>query len=157
MAKISYLISKNAKRSGKSIFHFDGSGSGTFFQKWFNKDHDEVSNTPTDIKDLISKLVSEFDGNSESIKETRIEFEGSCEEIKEFASWSVSEIKANAESLKDVAQFTKTYCESICESAIKMYRGFEDADKVSEENAALRKENEELKAASKKKAGKADV
>ena len=91
MAKISYLISKNSKSSGKHLFHFDGSGSGSFFQKWFNKDHDEINSNPTDLKDLLSKIVSEFNGDSESVREKRIEFEGSCEEIKEFASWSISE------------------------------------------------------------------
>ena len=151
MAKISYLISKSTKRAGKSGFHFDGSGSGSWFQKWFNKDHEEVNSNPSDIKELISKLVSEFDGNSESNNETRVEFEGSTEEIREFASWSVSEIKANADSLKDLANFARSYCGSLADLSVKIYKNFSDADKVSEENAALKKENEELKAAAEKK------
>ena len=28
MAKLSYVISKNVRRAGKSGFHFDGNGSG---------------------------------------------------------------------------------------------------------------------------------
>lgn len=154
MAKISYLISKNAKRSGKSIFHFDGSGSGTWFQKWFNKDHDEISSSPADLKDLLSKLVSEFDGNSESVKETRVEFEGSAEEIKEIAAWSIGEIKANADSLKDLANFTKSYCESLADMSAKIYRSFNETDKVVEENSALRQENEKLKEKAEKKSDK---
>ena len=156
MAKISYLLTRNSKRNGKSIFHFDNSGSGSFFQKWFNKDHEELTSTPTDIKDLISKLVSEFDGNSESIKETRIEFEGSTDEIKEFASWSVSEIKANAESLKDLAAFAKSYCESIGDMSIKIYRGFVEADNELSDIQELKNRVSDLEAAGKAKSKKTE-
>ena len=156
MAKISYLISRNSKRSGKSIFHFDGSGSGSWFSKWFNKDHEEVSSTPNDIKDLISKLVSEFDGNSESVRETRIEFEGSSDEIQQFASWSIGEIKANADSLKDLAAFTKSYCESIGDMSIKIYRGFVEADNDASDIQELKNRVSELEAAQQKKSKKAE-
>lgn len=145
MAKISYLISKSTKRAGKSGFHFDGSGSGSWFQKWFNKDHDEVNSNPSDIKELISKLVSEFDGNSESNNETRVEFEGSAEEIKEIAAWSIGEIKANADSLKDLANFAKSYCGSLADLSVKIYNNFNDTDKIVKENSDLRMENAELK------------
>ena len=151
MAKISYLISKTAKRAGKSGFHFDGSGSGTWFQKIFRNGKEDISENPSDLKDLMSKLVSEFDGNSESVKETRVEFEGSTEEIREFASWSVSEIKANSESLKDLANFARSYCGSLGDLSIKLYRSFNDADKAVEENSVLRQENEELKKAAAEK------
>ena len=154
MAKISYLISKSSKRAGKSGFHFDGSGSGTFFQKFFKNGKEEVSDNPSDIKDLISKLVSEFDGNSETIKETRIEFEGSSDEIQQFASWSIGEIKANADSLKDLAAFAKSYCNSLADLSVKIYSGFNEVDKTASENSELRRENEELKAAAKKNSDK---
>ena len=154
MAKISYIINKSAKRSGKTKFGFGGSGSGTWFQKIFKAGKEEMSENPSDIKDLVSNLTSDFDGSSESLKETRVEFEGSTEEIREFASWSVSEIKANADSLKDLANFARSYSGSLADLSIKIYRGFSEADKTAEENAALRKENEELKAAAEKKSSK---
>lgn len=147
MAKISYIINKTSRRSGKTKFGFGGSGSGTWFQKIFKAGKEEMSDSPSDIKDLVSNLTSDFDGSSESLKETKIEFEGSTEEIREFASWSVSEIKANADSLKDLANFTKSYCGSLADLSVKIYRGISEADKTAEENTALRKENEELKAA----------
>jgi len=154
MAKISYLISRTSKRSGKSKFGFGGSGSGTWFQKIFRNGKEDISENPSDLKDLVSNLTSDFDGSSESLKETRVEFEGSTEEIREFASWSVSEIKANADSLKDLANFAKSYCGSLADLSVKIYRGFSEADNVVEENSELRKENEELKAAAEKKSDK---
>ena len=147
MAKLSYVISKNVRRAGKSGFHFDGNGSGNWFQNLFNSKKGETELAPekAEIKDLISKLVTEFDGNSESVKETRFEVEGSCEEIKEFAAWSIGEIKANAESLKHVADFAKDYCESIGNMSVKIYRGMTDAEKVETERDQLQTEVEKLK------------
>lgn len=156
MAKLSYILSKSTKRAGKSHFGFDGSGSGSWFQKWFNKDHDEINSNPSDVKDLISKLTSEFDGNSESLKESRIEIEGTAEELKEFAAWSVGEIKANAESLKDAANFCKSYCESIGDMSIKIYKGFMEADSEVSDIQELKNRVSELEAAQQKKSKKAE-
>ena len=140
MAKLSYVISKNVKRSGKSGFHFDGSGSGNWFQRWFSaskESRSEISPEKAEIKDLISKLVTEFDGNSESVRETRFEVEGSADEIKEFAAWSVSEIKANAESLKFAAEFIKDYCQSLGKMCVDMWKGFNEADHIEAERDKL--------------------
>ncbi len=160
MAKLSYVISKSSKRAGKSGFHFDGNGSGNWFQRWFNpskESNSEVAPEKAEIRDLISKLVSEFDGNSESSKETRVEIEGSAEELKEFAAWSIGEIKANAESLKDCAAFAKDYCQAIGDMSIKIWKGFQEEDHNTEsEINELKQRVDDLESAGKKKA-KADA
>ena len=154
MAKLSYIISKTAKRAGKSHFGFDGKGSGSWFQKWFNKDHDETNSTPSEIRDLISNLTSEFDGNSESLKETRLEIEGSADELKEFAAWSIGEIKANAESLKDLAAFSKDYCRSIGDMTVSIWKGMQEDN--GSEIQELKNRVSELEAAQQKKSKKTE-
>lgn len=154
MAKLSYIISRNSKRSGKTHFGFDGKGSGSWFQKWFNKDHDETNSAPSEIRDLISNLTSEFDGNSESLKETRLEIEGSADELKEFAAWSIGEIKANAESLKDLAAFAKDYCRSIGDMTVSIWKGMQEDN--GSEIQELKNRVSELEAAQQKKSKKAE-
>lgn len=162
MAKVSYVISKNSTRAGKSGFHFDGNtGNGKWFTKIFKDGKEEHSSEPNEIVDLVSKLVVDSDCNCNKTSETRIEFEGSVDEIKEFGVWSVNQIKAEAGSLKSFGEFIKEYCKSLTDMVKDMFSSIEHIDQVNEENADLRdqndkllKENETLRESLKKSAAK---
>ena len=158
MAKVSYVISKNSNRNGKSNFHFDGgTGNGKWFSKIFNNGKEEHSSEPNEVVDLISKLVVDGEYSISKQSETRIEFEGSTEEIKEFATWSINQVKAEAGSLKAIAEFVKEYCKSIVDMFKEIF-GFtehmddlqSEHDKFEDENKKLSKEIEDLRESLKK-------
>ena len=145
MAKVSYVISKNSVRSGKSGFHFDGNtGNGKWFTKIFKDGKEEHSSEPNEIVDLVSKLVVDSDLNCNKTNETRIEFEGSVDEIKEFGAWSVNQIKAEAGSLKAFGEFIKEYCKALTDMIKDMFRTIEHIDQVNDENDDLRNQNDKL-------------
>lgn len=146
MAKVSYVISKNSSRIGKSGVHFDGNtGSGKWFSKIFKDGKEEHSAEPNEIADLISKLVVDGDYTINKNQETRIEFEGSTEEIKEFAAWSINQVKAEAGSLKSFAEFVKEYCKSISDMFKDIFGYTEHVEQIQDENDKLSKENKLLK------------
>ena len=145
MAKVSYVISKNSTRNGKSNFHFDGgTGSGKWFSKIFNNGKEEHSSEPNEITDLISKLVVDGDYSIAKNSETRIEFEGSTEEIKEFAAWSINQVKAEAGSLKSLAEFVKEYCKSIVDMFKGIFGYTEHVEQVQDERDKFEAENKKL-------------
>lgn len=119
MAKISYIISKKSTGNGKGGFHFDGQGSGKWFEKIFKTGKEEFHTEPNEISNLLSKLVVESDYTFNGEKESRIELEGSAEEIKELGQWSVNYIRAEAGTLKPLAEFVKEYCQTFCDTLTK--------------------------------------
>ena len=156
MAKLSYVISKNSKRAGKRGVHFDGSGSGNWFQQLFSKGENKVPTEKSEIRDLVSKLVLDGDGSYESNSETRVEIEGSSEEIREFANWSVEEIKANSESLKNVAVFIKDYCKALKDVVLDTYKEINEENESSKDIETLKERVSNLEeAAADSKAKKA--
>ena len=145
MAKVSYVISKNSTRNGKSNFHFDGNtGNGKWFSKIFNNGKEEHSSEPNEIVDLVSKLVVDGEYTISKNSETRIEFEGSTEEIKEFATWSINQVKAEAGSLKNVAEFVKEYCKSIVDIFKGIFGYTEHVEQVQDERDKFEAENKKL-------------
>lgn len=155
MAKVSYVISKNSSRTGKSGFHFDGNtGNGKWFSKIFKDGKEEHSSEPNEIVDLVSKLVVDGDCNCNKTSETRIEFEGSTDEIKEFATWSINLVKAEAGSLKSFTEFIKEYCKSISYIFKDIFGYTEHVDQIRDENDKLLKEVETLRESLKKSAKK---
>ena len=145
MAKVSYVISKNSTRNGKSNFHFDGgTGSGKWFGKIFKNGKEEHSSEPNEITDLISKLVVDGDYSIAKNSETRIEFEGSTEEIKEFATWSINQVKAEAGSLKSLAEFVKEYCKSIVDVFKGIFGYTEHVEEIQSERDQFEAENKRL-------------
>ena len=145
MAKVSYVISKNSTRNGKSNFHFDGgTGNGKWFSKIFKNGKEEHSSEPNEVVDLISKLVIDGDYSINKNSETRIEFEGSTEEIKEFATWSINQVKAESGSLKAVAEFVKEYCKSFTTMFKDIFGFVEDVEKVQDECDKFESENKKL-------------
>ncbi len=145
MAKLSYILSKSTKHNGKTSLNFDGSGSGNWFQKVFKKDYEEVLTPASEVRDLISKLNIEFNGDGESNFETKIELEGTTEELKEFAGWSIGYIKANADFLKDLADFIRKYFDTLADEAVKIMKCFAPADvnanKAAKEAAPEKEKN----------------
>ena len=145
MAKVSYIISKNSSRNGKSNFHFDGgTGSGKWFSKIFKNGKEEHSSEPNEVVDLISKLVIDGDYSINKNSETRIEFEGSVEEIKEFAAWSINQVKAEASALKNIAEFVKEYCKSIVDIFKGIFGYTEHVEQIEAERDQFEAENKRL-------------
>ena len=145
MAKVSYVLSKNSSRNGKSNFHFDGNTrNGKWFSKIFNNGKEEHSSEPNEIVDLVSKLVVDGEYTISKNSETRIEFEGSTEEIKEFATWSINQVKAEAGSLKNAAEFVKEYCKSIVDTFKGIFGYTEHVEQVQDERDKFEAENKKL-------------
>ena len=145
MAKVSYVISKNSTRNGKSNFHFDGgTGNGKWFSKIFKNGKEEHSSEPNEVVDLISKLVIDGDYSISKNSETKIEFEGSVEEIKEFATWSINQVKAESGSLKSLAEFIKEYCKTIVDMFKGIFGYTEHVEQVQAERDKFEVENKRL-------------
>ena len=145
MAKVSYVLSKNSSRNGKSNFHFDGStGSGKWFSKIFKNEKEEHSSDPNEIVDLISKLVVDGEYTNSKNSETKIEFEGSVEEIKEFATWSINQAKTKSGSLKSLAEFVKEYCKTIVDMFKGIFGYAEHVEQVQDERDKFEAENKRL-------------
>lgn len=145
MAKVSYVLTKNSSRNGKSNFHFDGgTGNGKWFSKIFKNGKEEHSSEPNEVVDLISKLVIDGDYSVSKNSETRIEFEGSVDEIKEIATWSINRVKAEAGSLKAIAEFLKEYCKSVVDMFKGIFGYTEHVDRLQEEREKFEAENEKL-------------
>ena len=150
MAKISYVISKKSVGNGKGGFHFDGQGSGKWFEKIFKGNQYEMHSEPNEITGLLSKLVVESDYNFSGDKETRIELEGSSDEIKELGQWSVNYIKAEASTLKPMAEFIRDYFKTFSDTLARTMTTVKWA--MSDD---VKETKEEPETQSKKKAAKA--
>ena len=119
MAKISYIVSKKSTGNCKGGFHFDGQGSGRWFEKIFKSGKEEFHSEPSEVSNLLSKLIVENDYTFNGEKESRIELEGSAEEIKELGQWSVNYIRAEAATLKPLAEFIREYFQTFCDTLTK--------------------------------------
>lgn len=142
MAKISYVISKNSDKNGKSMFHFNNDGGFKWYEIFHKKEEAQQAENANELTNLISRLESEFEGSAKVNSETRIEIEGSTEELKEMGSVLISYIKEEGNFLKSVAAFVKEYFKGFLEMFTGVNRSFNDVEKTEE---ALDKANDEIK------------